>query len=114
MVEEAKLVETESGLEAEGPGWFVVNARDAAWWRHRGVFGYGCPFGHRSVCFEQAGSSIRRRWIVVPFGAKTVPTFRPNWRGISMILGTPILAQLTATPSFITTSPSLFVFGLPN
>jgi len=38
MVEEAKLVETESGLEPEGPGWFVVNARDAAWWSHREVF----------------------------------------------------------------------------
>ena len=44
MVEEATLVETESGLEPEGPGWFVVNARDAAWWRHREVFGFGCRF----------------------------------------------------------------------
>jgi uncharacterized cupin superfamily protein len=28
---EAELVETESGLVAEGEGWFVLNPRDAAW-----------------------------------------------------------------------------------
>ena len=60
MVEEAKLVETESGLEADGPGWFVVNARDAAWRRHRGVFGYGCPFGSRSdELFPELGITLR-------------------------------------------------------
>src|SRR5436305_1451802 len=31
MVEEAKLVEKEGGLEPEGPGWFVLNAREARW-----------------------------------------------------------------------------------
>src|SRR5262245_15698033 len=60
MVEEAKLVETESGLEAESPGWFVVNARDAAWWTHRGVFGYGCPFGSRNLeLFPELGITLR-------------------------------------------------------
>ena len=28
---EAKLVETAAGLVPEGEGWFIVNARDAAW-----------------------------------------------------------------------------------
>jgi uncharacterized cupin superfamily protein len=28
---EAKLVETDCGLVAEGEGWFVLNVRDAAW-----------------------------------------------------------------------------------
>jgi uncharacterized cupin superfamily protein len=28
---EAKLGQTESGLVPEGPGWFVLNVRDAAW-----------------------------------------------------------------------------------
>ena len=28
---EAKLVETEAGLTAQTPGWFVMNAREAAW-----------------------------------------------------------------------------------
>jgi uncharacterized cupin superfamily protein len=60
MVEEAKLVETESGLEPEGQGWFVVNARDAAWWSHRDVFGYGCPFGSRDESiFPQLGITLR-------------------------------------------------------
>jgi uncharacterized cupin superfamily protein len=60
VVEEAKLGETESGLEAQGPGWFVVNARDAAWWSHRGVFGYGCPFGSRDVdLFPELGITLR-------------------------------------------------------
>ena len=34
MVPEAVLKETEAGLAPEGEGWFVVNARDAVWWRH--------------------------------------------------------------------------------
>ena len=60
MVDEARLVETESGLEAEGAGWFVVNARDAAWWRHRDVFGYGCPFGGRDPeLFPELGITLR-------------------------------------------------------
>jgi uncharacterized cupin superfamily protein len=60
MVEEAKLAETESGLEPEGAGWFVVNPRDAAWWRHRGVFGLGCPFGSRDpALFPELGISLR-------------------------------------------------------
>ena len=32
-VPEAELKETETGLVPEGEGWFVLNARDAAWWR---------------------------------------------------------------------------------
>jgi uncharacterized cupin superfamily protein len=30
-MQEAKLVETDAGLVAEGEGWFVLNFRDAAW-----------------------------------------------------------------------------------
>ena len=33
MVPEARLNETDAGLVPEGEGWFVVNLRDAAWWR---------------------------------------------------------------------------------
>lgn len=32
-VSEASLTETKAGLVPEGDGWFVLNARDAAWWR---------------------------------------------------------------------------------
>jgi uncharacterized cupin superfamily protein len=60
VTEEAKLVQTESGLEDDGPGWFVVNARDAAWWSHRDVFGYGCPFGSRNPeLFPEVGVTLR-------------------------------------------------------
>jgi uncharacterized cupin superfamily protein len=33
MVEEATLTRTEAGLVPEGEGWFVLNAKDAPWWR---------------------------------------------------------------------------------
>jgi uncharacterized cupin superfamily protein len=60
MAKEAKLAQTESGLEADGPGWFVVNVRDAAWWRHRDVFGFGCPFGSRNdELFPELGITLR-------------------------------------------------------
>ena len=32
-VREAPLKETDAGLMPDGGGWFVLNARDAAWWR---------------------------------------------------------------------------------
>ena len=32
-VPEAELKQTAAGLVPEGDGWFVLNARDAAWWR---------------------------------------------------------------------------------
>jgi hypothetical protein len=31
----ATFKETEAGLVPEGEGWFVVNARDAPWWRNK-------------------------------------------------------------------------------
>jgi uncharacterized cupin superfamily protein len=34
-VEEAKLVDTESGKEVEGEGWFVLNVGEAVWERNR-------------------------------------------------------------------------------
>lgn len=62
MVEEVKLAQTESGLEPEGKGWFVVNVRDAAWWRHRGIFGLGCRFENpesEAAEFPQLGIILR-------------------------------------------------------
>ena len=41
---EAQLEETESGLRPMGGGWFVVNARDAAW-------AVGDPFGACRLVF---------------------------------------------------------------
>ena len=33
MPEEARLIPREGGLVPEGDGWFVINAREARWWR---------------------------------------------------------------------------------
>jgi uncharacterized cupin superfamily protein len=42
-IDEAPLVDVGSGLAPAGPGWFVVNAGDAAWNRHD-AFGGRCVF----------------------------------------------------------------------
>jgi uncharacterized cupin superfamily protein len=43
MAEEAPLRHVGSGLVPERDGWFVVNAREAAWTRREG-FGFRCSF----------------------------------------------------------------------
>ena len=43
MTQEAKLVERGTGLDPDGDGWFVVNLRDAAWYRNA-AFGSSALF----------------------------------------------------------------------
>ena len=43
MVEEAPLRMSRNGLVTDGPGWFVVNARDSRW-RETGPLGAFCTF----------------------------------------------------------------------
>ena len=43
MIEEARLEDVCTGLAPAGPGWFVVNAADAAWVRND-AFGNRCVF----------------------------------------------------------------------
>jgi uncharacterized cupin superfamily protein len=43
VTEQGPLVDTGAGLVPQGEGWFVLNARDAAWLRHE-VFGARCTF----------------------------------------------------------------------
>lgn len=40
MVAEAKIEALAEGLGAAGPGWFVLNARDARWWQRAGLGRY--------------------------------------------------------------------------
>src|SRR5919205_4206975 len=40
------------------PDWFVVNVRDARWWRHD-TFGAACRFEDRETPFQQLGINIR-------------------------------------------------------
>ena len=53
MVEEARLAQAATGLTPVTEGWFVLNARDAAWIRHD-TFGLQCPF-------ETSGPVVRSR-----------------------------------------------------
>lgn len=55
-VGEAKLRETKHGLVYDGPGWFVVNAREARWreWERLGVY---CDFEGKKR-FPQFGINV--------------------------------------------------------
>jgi uncharacterized cupin superfamily protein len=55
---EAPLKETAGGLEPAGEGWFVVNARDACWWRNE-AFGWGTVFESEENGFQQFGINIQ-------------------------------------------------------
>ena len=57
MVDEARLEVDGSGLAPKTAGWFVVNARDAAWDTHE-VFGSSCMFESRDAEFAQFGIRI--------------------------------------------------------
>jgi uncharacterized cupin superfamily protein len=54
---EARLERTEHGLVPRGDGWFVVNAREAAW-RHYDGFGSACFF-EGDVRFPELGINIQ-------------------------------------------------------
>jgi uncharacterized cupin superfamily protein len=56
VVPEAPLEPTDTGLIQSGPGWFVVNARDARW-RHAEGRGAVCPFGAEAE-FPQVGVNL--------------------------------------------------------
>lgn len=43
MVAQARLASTPEGLEPQGEGWFVLNAREARWWHVEGRSAV-CPF----------------------------------------------------------------------
>jgi uncharacterized cupin superfamily protein len=43
MIPEAPIGRTDTGLVPEGPGWYVLNAREARWW-HSDELGSYCPF----------------------------------------------------------------------
>jgi uncharacterized cupin superfamily protein len=56
MISEAPLEETEHGPVPAGEGWFVLNAREAAW-RHREGRGESLPFEGRTD-FSQIGIEL--------------------------------------------------------
>src|SRR5215210_5758596 len=58
MVDEARLEQTEAGLEPVTDGWFVVNVRDVMWYRNERC-GSGCWFEGREAPFAELGINIR-------------------------------------------------------
>ena len=65
MTGEARLEETDAGLEPVTDGWFVVNVRDATWWRND-AFGAGTVFEGRlegkEARFREFGINIQVVW----------------------------------------------------
>ena len=60
MVEEARLEDVGSGLAPLSPGWFVVNAAEAAWIRND-AFGGRCVFeSSRRVLAERPDAEPRQ------------------------------------------------------
>jgi uncharacterized cupin superfamily protein len=57
MVEEARLEETDFGLEPATDGWFVVNIRDAAWVTNDAL-GAVCIFEGDNAAFPDVGYSL--------------------------------------------------------
>jgi uncharacterized cupin superfamily protein len=66
MPEEARLVEHEGGLVAEGEGWFVVNAAQAPWWRSDDR-GASCYFEGEHD-FPEVGIRLKALWPGQPNG----------------------------------------------
>ena len=63
MTPEAELVPTENGLVPRGEGWFVLNAREAQWWKRDGR-GVLCEFEGAGIegatDFHQLGVNLTR------------------------------------------------------
>jgi len=58
VIPEAQQAKKEEGLVPETQGWFVVNARDARWWRHES-FGSAVTFEGDDVRFPDFGINIQ-------------------------------------------------------
>jgi uncharacterized cupin superfamily protein len=59
MAQETRLIRKEAGLVPEGEGWFVVNAREALWWRHPS-FGEATTFENAEHArFKEFGINIQ-------------------------------------------------------
>ena len=66
MVEEARLVETESGMSPATDGWYVLSLARAAWFGHE-RFGMACDFEGEKE-FPQVGVNVHVLWPGQPNG----------------------------------------------
>jgi uncharacterized cupin superfamily protein len=58
VVSEARLAQSDGGLVPGNEGWFVVNAREARWWRHEN-FGSAVTFEGDDARFPDFGINIQ-------------------------------------------------------
>jgi uncharacterized cupin superfamily protein len=82
MVEEARLEDAGSGLTPKTDGWFVVNARDAAW--ETSPFGDGCFFESEAAPFAGLGINLRVLW---PRRSKGLYHAEPNQEAFLVLVG---------------------------
>jgi uncharacterized cupin superfamily protein len=61
MVEEARLEQSESGLEPASEGWFVLNVRDSVWMTNE-AFGACCFFESDAAPFADLGFTLGVLW----------------------------------------------------
>jgi len=66
MVTEARMEDGDGGKAPAGEGWFIVNARDAAWF-HNDKFGAGATFEGRPR-FQHYGINVQVLWPGQPNG----------------------------------------------
>ena len=66
MPDEARLEQTENGLVPADDGWFVMNAKDAAWWVS-GTFGASTSFEGEQR-FPEYGVNVQVLWPGQPSG----------------------------------------------
>ena len=77
MVEEARLEAVDSGLSPVSDGWFVVNARDAAWLRND-AFGAECIFEGDKPVFRRRPDLPVRKFEQVGFSLTVLEPEQPS------------------------------------
>jgi uncharacterized cupin superfamily protein len=62
MVEEARLEQSELGLEPVTDGWFTVNVREAAWLKNDAMGAAACIFEGDRAPFAEIGYTLSVMW----------------------------------------------------
>jgi uncharacterized cupin superfamily protein len=91
-VQEADLEQTEAGLVAAGPGWFVMNARDARWFANPGR-GHSVPLTgvdehEAETFFPMLGMAIR---VVAPGEPSSTYHWETEQEDFLVLSGEPLL-----------------------
>ncbi len=71
------MIETEGGLEPEGAGWFVVNVRDACWWRND-AFGTACAFEGNETERRRKSNTADARFTEIGINIQVLEPGTPN------------------------------------